>query len=275
MMAAVRQRFERLLRDLPEWENERERRVLLRGILRGHEVWDYLQTNGSVAVTAGNLLDTCEEKAPEGMCLLLDGLREIAKTDPERRKEIEFLKGQLSSGGRTRRRGVWSGAPYLGLNYFDKQDAPIFFGRDAALKQLVEALNKEQGRWFAVVLGASRSAKSSLVRAGLWARLEKGEIAEMPGSRQWLISAMTPTDAADANPMSVLRASALEALRQHDAFRTQCDWKSEFRTLKDAGIGTLAQLVLAHAPVEACWLVILDQMEELFAVEFAQVGRRS
>jgi hypothetical protein len=265
MTQGLRQRFEMLLRHLPEWENPESRHVLLRGILREREVWDYLQTKGSVAVSAGMLLDVCEERDLEALCVVLDGLREIAKIDPEGSKEIEFLRGQFCGRGAARRRGVWEGVPYKGLNYFDKDDSPIFFGREAALQQLVQALNKEQGRRFAVVMGASGSGKSSLVRAGLWAGLEKGEMAEMAGSRQWLISAMTPTDAADGEPKSALRAGALEALRKHGAFQARCDWKSEFKTLGGAGIVAVAQRVLAGAPAEACWLVILDQMEELFA----------
>jgi hypothetical protein len=263
MATDVFTRLEHLLRGLSEWEQERERRALLSDILREHSVWDYLRLNDSVAVSANSVIGICRERDPDSLCVLLKGLRERYKTDPERRQEIDFLSSQLCSRS-YRRRGVWRGAPYLGLTYFDRQHAPIFFGREAALEQLVETLNKEQGRCFTVVLGASGSGKSSLVRAGLWASLEKGPLEKMPGSRQWLISAMTPTDA-DGDPMAALRASARHALQAHESFRSHCDWRNELRLLKDVSISELAKKVLAKAPAEAQWLLILDQMEELFA----------
>ena len=263
MATDVFTRLEHLLRGLPEWEQERERRALLSDILRGHSVWDYLRLSDSVAVSANSVIGICRERDPDSLCVLLKGLRERYKTDPERRQEIDFLSSQLCSRS-YRRRGIWRGAPYLGLTYFDRQHAPIFFGREPVLEQLVETLNKGQGRCFTVVLGASGSGKSSLVRAGLWASLEKGELEKMPGSREWLIGAMTPTDA-DGGPMAALRASALQALQAHESFRGHCDWRNELRLLKEVSISALPERFLADAPAEAHWLLILDQMEELFA----------
>lgn len=52
--------------------------------------------------------------------------------------------------------------PYQGLAYFDEADAARFFGREALAAQLVTYL---QERRFLVVVGASGSGKSSLVRA--------------------------------------------------------------------------------------------------------------
>jgi hypothetical protein len=269
MNPELRERFERLLRELPEWEREEDRRVLLRGILRFHSVSDFLNLKGSVAIVAHALIDTCLEQDPESLCVLLMGLREKYKTWPERAAEIDFLESSLC-GGDTLHRGQWRGAPYLGLAYFDRQHAPIFFGREMVLRQLVQTLNKQQGRRFTVILGASGSGKSSLVRAGLWARLTNGGIAEMPDSELWLISAMTPTDA--DHPMAAFRASVLKALQEHDSFRSQCDWRKELGRMKDSAISALEERLLSKALPEACWLVILDQMEELFAAEMKETG---
>src|SRR5947209_15575794 len=130
MTPDLQDRFERLLRDLPEWENEDNRRALLRGMLRDYPVWDSLMLKGSVAISAQNLIDTCVKQDPESLCALLAGLRDNYKTQPKLREEIDFLASHLCSGG-TRPRGQWKGAPYLGLAYFDRQHAPIFFGREA------------------------------------------------------------------------------------------------------------------------------------------------
>ena len=269
MNAALRSRFERLLKDLPQWEKEDDRRSLLGQILRAHDVWDHLDLKGNSAVTASGLLDICE-KDPTSLCVLLGGLRDCFKTDAVRRPEIDFLYTQhCGRGSNGRPRARWDGAPYPGLNFFDREHAAIFFGRDQALQDLVTALTKEQGQYFSVVLGASGAGKSSLVRAGLWAGLSEGRIKEMPGSRRWLITAMTPTELGD--PMLALRACLHEGLKR-DPFRSQCDWKSVLAPLKSASIRQLAEKVLEQSAAETRWLLILDQMEELFAAEMQAAG---
>src|SRR5271166_667896 len=63
----------------------------------------------------------------------------------------------------------WLGSPFRGLDAYEFQHAPIFYGRDAAVRQAIEQLaaNAAEGTAFLLVLGASGSGKSSLVRAGL------------------------------------------------------------------------------------------------------------
>lgn len=62
--------------------------------------------------------------------------------------------------------------PYKGLAYFDVEDAPLFFGREALTAELVDYLREHR---FLAVVGASGSGKSSLVRAGLIPALQRGE----------------------------------------------------------------------------------------------------
>ncbi|GAA2629840.1 XRE family transcriptional regulator [Streptomyces vastus] len=63
-----------------------------------------------------------------------------------------------------------SGAPppYAGLRSFREQDAEWFFGRERLVEELAERLERQR---FVVVIGASGSGKSSLLRAGLVPRL--------------------------------------------------------------------------------------------------------
>jgi Novel STAND NTPase 1 len=63
----------------------------------------------------------------------------------------------------------WSGSPYRGLQAFDIEHAAVFFGRERAEREITENLVRRagEGTGFMLVLGASGSGKSSVVRAGL------------------------------------------------------------------------------------------------------------
>ena len=60
--------------------------------------------------------------------------------------------------------------PYPGLAYFGPDDADLFFGRDAAIAALTEAVGRQS---FTALVGASGSGKSSVVLAGLAPRLAR------------------------------------------------------------------------------------------------------
>ena len=58
--------------------------------------------------------------------------------------------------------------PYPGLAYFGPGEAELFFGRDAAIARLAEAVGRQS---LTALVGASGSGKSSVVLAGLAPRL--------------------------------------------------------------------------------------------------------
>jgi WD40 repeat protein/class 3 adenylate cyclase len=64
--------------------------------------------------------------------------------------------------------------PYRGLLAFRPDDADLFFGRDAVVADVLERV--AAGRFLAVI-GASGSGKSSVVRAGVLAAAQRGELA--------------------------------------------------------------------------------------------------
>jgi WD40 repeat protein/TPR repeat protein len=68
---------------------------------------------------------------------------------------------------------VWMQAPFRGLESYEFEHAPVFFGQDEALtKAMVQlAANANAGSPFLLVLGASGSGKSSLVKAGIVPKL--------------------------------------------------------------------------------------------------------
>lgn len=86
------------------------------------------------------------------------------------------------------------GSPFRGLEAFDERHAPVFFGRRRAVEQARARLMAaaEAGTASLLVLGASGSGKSSLVRAGLIPRLQVPE-STAPLIYRWRRVVITPT----------------------------------------------------------------------------------
>ena len=73
-----------------------------------------------------------------------------------------------------------TGSPYVGLAAFQPEDAERFFGRDRLVDRLAERVGEHR---VVVVVGASGAGKSSLLRAGLMARLGNCAVLFTPGGR--------------------------------------------------------------------------------------------
>ncbi|MEG4859505.1 caspase family protein [Microcoleus sp. K1-B1] len=58
-------------------------------------------------------------------------------------------------------------SPYRGLESYEKEHKDLYFGRKEQIEQLYEKVNNSNHRALTVVLGASGTGKSSLVKAGL------------------------------------------------------------------------------------------------------------
>ncbi|MBS0154165.1 MAG: SUMF1/EgtB/PvdO family nonheme iron enzyme [Nitrospira sp.] len=101
---------------------------------------------------------------------------------------------------------IWNiekdGSPYPGLMYFTGKYAPVFFGRDREVNELILRMSEPGGR-FLIISGASGAGKSSLVAAGLWQALVKE--GRLPGSQQWKWLRITP-GADSRGPLASLSA---------------------------------------------------------------------
>jgi formylglycine-generating enzyme required for sulfatase activity/energy-coupling factor transporter ATP-binding protein EcfA2 len=146
--------------------------------------------------------------------------------------------------------------PYRGLLYFREEDAPFFFGREAAITQLTSAVQQHN---LVAVVGASGSGKSSVVRAGLVPELRKAR------DRVWEVVTMVPTD----RPVHAL-AAVLMPLLEPDM--TETDRLIELNKLAEALLSQTIKLrevvdsLLAKQPGTDRLLLIADQWEELFTL---------
>lgn len=112
--------------------------------------------------------------------------------------------------------------PFKGLEFFDEKDADLFFGREQLTTKLVRDLRERN--FLAVVVGASGSGKSSIVRAGVVPALKKG----MPGAedslsphapKPWTIHVLTPS----AHPLQALATALTQDVESVTATATLID----------------------------------------------------
>jgi WD40 repeat protein/transcriptional regulator with XRE-family HTH domain len=140
--------------------------------------------------------------------------------------------------------------PYRGLQPFREDDAELFFGRDGDVQRLLERLKTAR---FLAVVAPSGGGKSSLVRAGLLPALRRGAL---PGSETWRPIVFTP----GPEPLTTLAAHLLPSSSTGTMQRTLDRLGRDGRTLHLA-----ASLALANQPPDARVLLVVDQLEEIFA----------
>jgi WD40 repeat protein len=129
----------------------------------------------------------------------------------------------------------WKENPFRGLRIFDFEHAPIFAGRTLAIDGIRTALTQqaEAGRPFVLVLGASGSGKSSLVRAGVLPLLIEPGVIE--GIGFWRRSVMHPagvgsqSDMFDALAAALLAAEAIPELADLESSDPVKDLAAELR----------------------------------------------
>jgi formylglycine-generating enzyme required for sulfatase activity len=162
--------------------------------------------------------------------------------------------------------------PYRGLRPLEAEDAGIFFGRDAPIVVVLDALRGLQETTpprFLVILGASGAGKSSFLRAGLFPRLARDDRNFLP------LPVIRPERAAITGETGLL--SSLEG-----AFATAqiAIARADLRAVFQAGAGKLKPILQALAekatptaadagakPKPPTLILSIDQGEELFLAE--------
>lgn len=168
--------------------------------------------------------------------------------------------------------------PYPGLPAFQEQDAAVFFGRDKEIRDGQALLNRLQqfgGPRLTLMLGASGSGKSSLMRAGLLPRLKRDQ--------QWVViepfrPLKAPFDEL-ATVMSQRSAQLPQAgkLARSDmaSIRDRIRWEEhDSKHSVDAFLELLKEMREAAEAREATVLLMIDQYEELLNLGANEEGNR-
>ena len=197
------------------------------------------------------------------------------------RESLERRAGARAEGVEIR----WHEAPFRGLLPFEFEHAPVFFGRTRARNDLRELLARQEARGtaFVLVLGASGSGKSSLVKAGLLPDLMlHGLIGRVALVRYALFRPSdAPADLVDALAAALLTATALpELAAMHYPLQELAALLREApaRTVTPIrqGLGEAARI--AEPPLveqaEARLVIIVDQLEELFTLDRIDAAER-
>src|SRR6516164_11643320 len=154
--------------------------------------------------------------------------------------------------------------PYRGLLHFREEDAPFFFGRQAAIDKLVDAVQRQR---FLAVVGASGSGKSSVVRAGLVPRLRSDR------HTAWETVILVPTD----QPLKAIAAAFLPLLEpsmgEVDRLTESTKLAERFR-LGEISLSDIVERILEKQCSTDRVLLVVDQFEELYTLTADEEVRR-
>ena len=176
--------------------------------------------------------------------------------------------------------------PYPGFAYLEEKDAAVFFGRDAQIVRGLDEIRRlaRTGvtRMF-VILGASGSGKSSFLRAGLWPRLKRDDLAWLP------LPIVRPERAAISGKYGLAESlyeivsdpRFADGMRQRGLPRSRVDIQ-DFIEKTDDGLAQLFAALRDIAQAGASGdnaapptiLLAIDQGEELFNEEGRDEARR-
>src|SRR5258705_7711827 len=103
-------------------------------------------------------------------------------------------------------------SPFPGIHAFEAEDAAIYFGRDDETRAVIERLDARRtqgGARFLVMIGASGSGKSSLLKAGILPQLSRRR-------REWVV---LPFIRPEKAPVETLAKSIAQQIGKPDDWR--------------------------------------------------------
>ncbi len=186
-----------------------------------------------------------------------------------------------SAAATSEARAVWKkGSPFRGLEAFEFEHAPVFFGRTRAVSDVLKALREQaaEGRAFVLILGMSGGGKSSVVRAGVLPMLTKPGVIE--GVGLWRRAVFRPTDVRG----DLFTGLAKALLREHALPSLDTDGKGPdelaqiLRESPSAATSLIRNALTREEQTEgkpnARLALVIDQMEEMYTQEEIPSGHR-
>ena len=181
-----------------------------------------------------------------------------------------YLENGLFAAGINKEQWDSTRAPYPGLLSFEEKDAPVFFGRNEEREDLLKKIRQRRsfgGPQLLMVLGASGSGKSSLIKAGVIPVLRR-----QPNS--WIIiGPLRPSK-------KIFEELSRTITKAYSQFKEDRDWKAiHEQLLRDASdksnpgsafADILRQLGELSGEGNIFILIFIDQFEELLDVDVAQ-----
>jgi len=222
---------------------------------------------------------------------------EFVRTDEFEERLTEYLRNWLSARLQGEFLAVdvadtpmelrwYQGSPYRGLLSFERQHAAVFFGRTRARTELRELLTRQisRGQSFVLVVGASGSGKSSLVKAGVLPDLL---LPGMIGRVALCRFAVTRPGAVFRDPLLALALALFEEEALPELHSAPLEYTPERlsdllqKAPEEAGQPIRQGLSAAGRAArltdrgEARLVLIVDQLEELFTAEGVTAEQRS
>ena len=144
--------------------------------------------------------------------------------------------------------------PYRGLEVFEAEHAPFYFGRENMIQRLLAKVAETN---FIAVVGPSGSGKSSLVRAGLIPALAKGALT---GSAQWAVAMLRP----GSDPIRSLISALLQLGDPQTDYASRIAEVRRLANMLMADELPLADLLDPLNERHSGLLLVVDQFEEAF-----------
>ena len=152
-------------------------------------------------------------------------------------------------------------SPYRGLDAFEADDEDYFFGREDAVREVLNRLPRFLDHpGLMVVSGVSGAGKSSLLRAGVLPKLRRDGLTDVAGSQSWLCLLFTPGPAPlDELAVQVASLAGVDAATVQQALAA---FPAGFAL--NARQAALAQHNGLPGTSAGSLLLVVDQFEQLF-----------